>query len=72
MYIKYKNNINNLKNFKAIAKIGETSVHLIMKDGSFMSLDFSNIETRDFIISQIWTNLKLNSKTYDIDDDMKI
>lgn len=70
MYIKYQSNINNLKNFYTIAKIGETSIHLIMKDGSFSALDFSNVELRDFIVSQIWSNLKSNSKTYDVDEEV--
>ena len=56
MFIKYLNNIYNLNNYYSIVKdVGvyankKSAIHLIKNDNHFISLEFDNIEIRNYIL----------------------
>lgn len=72
MYIKFSNNIHNISKYKSIVKGGTLkSIHLVNGD-NFMALDFINTKIRDYILSEIWNELKAGAKFYNIDEAIEL
>lgn len=70
MYIKYLNNIHNINNYYSLVKGGgkNNCIQLTKHDGTFYSLEFLNSESRDFVLNEIWNELKKGTHLYDIDE----
>ena len=69
MYVKYLNNIHNLNIYNSIIKGGPKNncIQLQSGDGHFHSMEFKNIKSRDFVLNEIWEEMKKESKLFDID-----
>ena len=72
MYIKYLKNIYRVGKFYSVTKTGQTGIYLTKQDGNYNALEFASSTIRDYILEQIWEQLKSESKTYDIDEAIKI
>lgn len=71
MYIKYLDNIHNLKNYSSFVKGGikDNCIHLLTQDnGHFISLEFLNTDSRNYILGQIWYEITEKKHTFDIDE----
>lgn len=70
MFIRYLGNIHNLNKYYSLVKnIDKSNVIFLKKDAaSNYSLEFKDQETRDFILNEIWLELKKGSQFYDIDE----
>lgn len=73
MYIKYLDNIYNLRNYNGIVKSStsggakDNCIHLLI-DGRFIALEFLNTDSRDYILGQIWYEITEKKTYFDIDD----
>ena len=74
MYIKYLGNIYNIINYYSITKGGayNNCIHLEKDNGHYRALDFKEEHTRDFVIVEIWKEIKKETKFYDLDEMLKI
>lgn len=73
MYIKYEGNLHNLKKYYSIIKGAmdrENFINLIKNQGMY-SLEFKDIKVRDYIISEIWSEMTKGAKCYDIDKSLE-
>lgn len=70
MYIKYLGNIHNMGNYNSFVKGGaqDCCIHLQKDNGHFHSMEFKTTGARNFILNEIWEELKKESKLFDIDD----
>ena len=74
MYIKYLGNIYNINNYYSITEGGAYNkcIHLEKDNGHYRSLDFKDESTRNFIIEEIWKEIRKETKFYDLDEVLKI
>jgi hypothetical protein len=79
MYIKYLKNIHNIDNYYSVirGKTGgqipkDTSIHLIKHDANYLSLEFPNTESRDYILDEIWNKMEQGVEHYNIDKELEV
>lgn len=74
MYIKYLNNIHNIKKYYSLIKSDNspTSLNLIRETGDSMILKFENENIKKFVISKIWDGLETGKTTLDLDSQIEL
>jgi len=75
MYIKYLNNIHNLKNYNSYIKStgkSDNCILLMKEETNYMSLLFTNTKIRDIVLNEIWIKLQDHVSFFDIDDFVSI
>lgn len=70
MYVKYLDNIHNIENYQSIVKIGEDQI-LLVSNNHTSTLLFTDIQTRNWVISHIWMRLKSGENFLDLDSDLE-
>lgn len=70
MYIKYKNSIMNVKKYESIVKVSTDEI-LLWVDNHNNVMKFIDFETRNWVFSHIWMQLKADVKFLDLDEDIE-
>lgn len=71
MYIKYQDNIHIVENYQSIVK-GERIELRLLKDSHSINLIFKDFETRNWVLSHIWQELKTKTEFLDIDYELEV
>ena len=68
MYIKYLSEIHKVDKYYSVVRNGIKGIHLTKGNGSYQLLEFADTKAREFVLVEIWKELKNTTEFFDLDE----